>query len=79
VHRLGSAGMLPRHMGYGPGDRELVLHVCRVHGWDLLYLNHAKARAQHDAEHRWGVPPPEPNGAWSIYLDSGPSPRTVWD
>lgn len=55
-------------MGYRPGDRELVAHLYGAHGWDLPYLNHAKRRVQHEWEHRWGVPPPESGGPWSIYL-----------
>jgi hypothetical protein len=66
-------------MGSTQATRDLVAHVEKVHGWDLPYINHAKARAQHEASHRWGVPEPESSGPWSIYLDSRTQPPTVWD
>lgn len=66
-------------MGASLPDHLLAVHLDRDHGWNLPYTNRAKSREQHDWEHRWGVPVPESNGPWSIYLDSGPQPPTVWD
>ena len=65
-----SAGLRISYVGEGTSQqqRDLVAHVQRDHGWDLPYYYHRKVRAQHDAEHRWGVPPPESGGPWSIYL-----------
>ena len=62
-------------MGSSQQQRDLLAHIEEVHGWSLPYIYMRAARAQHDAEHRWGVPPPESGGVWSIYLDSGPSPQ----
>jgi hypothetical protein len=66
-------------MGSSPGNRELLRHVEEVHGWSLPYVYIKAARAQHEASHRWGVPEPESSGPWSIYLDHGAQPKTVWD
>ena len=66
-------------MGSSRANRDLLRHVEQVHGWDLPYLYVPKVRAQHEASHRWGVPPPESSGPWSIYLDSRAQPPTVWD
>jgi hypothetical protein len=63
-------------MGYLPADRDLVAHLYRDHAWPPLpYIQFRAAHAQHDAEHHWGVPPPEPGGPWSIYLGSEVSPQ----
>ena len=67
-------------MGSTRDDRQLVVHLeSAAHRWDLPYLNLAKAREWHAWHHLWGVPAPESDGPWGIYLDSGAQPKTVWD
>jgi hypothetical protein len=66
-------------MGYSRADLELEDHVYSVHHWPSMpYLNYRKARAQHLAEHLWGVPPPAP--PWDLFYSlQPPQPPTVWD
>ena len=64
-------------MGETRADRDLVAHVFGPHGWaPLPYVCYRKVRAQHEAEHFWGVPSPRPG---EVFADDAPQPRTVWD